>query len=149
LALALLTVGVGAVLLFAALVSISGLAILGNAIPDEVPGVARLLNIVFWSVLTLGPALTLVLVYRYGPARSAILWRWALPGTVIASIAWLVSTLAFQLYVTSIARYQSIYGSLSAIVVLQLWLMISAYILLFGAKVNAEAMRQSSAGSGG
>jgi len=149
LALALLTVGVGAVLLFAALVSISGLAFIGNAIPDEVPGAARLLNIMFWSTLTLGPALTLILVYRYVPARSVIPWRWALPGTVVAAGAWLVSTLVFQLYVTSIARYQSIYGSLSAIVVLQLWLMLSAYILLLGAKVNAEAMRQSGAGSGG
>lgn len=137
---ALLTVGAGALLLFAALLSLSGLAILGNVMPEGLPAVGRILNIVLWLTLTLGPGLALLLVYRYVPARSAIPWRWTIPGTVVAVAVWSASTLGFQLYVTNVARYDSIYGSLSAVVVLQLWFMLSAYILLLGAKVNAEAM---------
>lgn len=144
-AVALATVTAGALLLFAALVSLSGLAIIGNAMPDRVPGVSQLLHLILWLALTLGAASALVLIYRYVPARSALPWRWAVPGMLVAVAGWLGATLGFQLYVTRLARYDSIYGSLSAVVVLQLWLMLSAYILLFGAKVNAEAMRQSGA----
>lgn len=138
---ALLIVGVGALLLLAALLSLSALAILGNLMPDESPAIAGILNIVLWLTLILGPGFALMLIYRYVPARSAIAWRWTIPGTVVAIAIWLASTVAFQHYVTNVAPYDTIYGSLSAIVVLQLWLMLSAYILLFGAKVNAEAMR--------
>ena len=141
-AVALVTVVAGALLLFAALISLSGLAILGNAIPQAIPWAANAFQQVLWATLTLGPSLALLLVYRYLPARAAVPWRWALPGALFAVAAWLAATLAFQLYVTRLAHYDSIYGSLSAIVVLQIWLMLSAYILLFGAKVNAEAMRQ-------
>ncbi|PPJ77331.1 YihY/virulence factor BrkB family protein, partial [Staphylococcus haemolyticus] len=37
------------------------------------------------------------------------------------------------------------YGSLAAVVILQLWLFVSAYIVLLGAQINAEAERQTSA----
>jgi len=58
-----------------------------------------------------------------------------------AFLLWLGATLAFRLYVSQIGHYASTYGSLSAVVVFQLWLMLSAFILLFGAKLNAEALR--------
>lgn len=63
-----------------------------------------------------------------------------MPGVVVS---WMVATLAFSLNVSHVAGYASTYGSLSAVVVLQLWLMLSAYIVLFGAKVNTEAKRQA------
>ncbi|MEH6759380.1 MAG: YihY/virulence factor BrkB family protein [Parasphingorhabdus sp.] len=144
---ALGTVTAGALLLFAALLTISGLALLGKAIPAGIPGVARGIHLIMWLALTLGSALALVHIYRYVPVRAPTAWRWVIPGMLVAVASWLSATLIFQFYVTRLAQYDSIYGSLSAIVVLQLWLMLSAYILLFGAKVNAEAMRQVGIGT--
>lgn len=148
-AVALVTVAAGALLLFAALVSLSGLAILGHVITGDVPGVAQILHVILWLTLTLGAVTALLLIYRYVPARAAIRWRWAIPGTLVAVASWLAATLAFQVYVTQFARYDSIYGSLSAVIILQLWLMLSAYIVLFGAKINAEVMRQAGVGCRG
>nr|WP_253069780.1 YhjD/YihY/BrkB family envelope integrity protein [Sphingomonas sp. H160509] len=55
-------------------------------------------------------------------------------------LLWIGATSAFRFYVSHVANYASTYGSLSAVIVLLLWLMMSAYILLLGAKLNAEAM---------
>lgn len=138
---AILIVLVGAGLLLAALVSISMLALLRHAVPADLPGASRLFRLLFWGSLTAGPAASLLFTYRYAAARSPVPWRQAIPGMVVAVVLWLATTLALQTYVSRIADYRSTYGSLSAIVVLQLWLMLSAFILLLGAKINAEAMR--------
>jgi membrane protein len=57
---------------------------------------------------------------------------------VAASILWLAGSVAFTAYVPVFARYDVIYGSLAAVVVLQLWLYASAFILLLGAQLNVE-----------
>nr|WP_246352438.1 YihY/virulence factor BrkB family protein [Sphingomonas xinjiangensis] len=131
----------GAGLLLSALVSISALALIQNLVPKNLPGATEAFNLLLWGSLTLGPVVALVLTYRYAAARAPVPWLWVLPGTVSAVLLWLGATLAFRFYVGRIVSYGNTYGSLSAVVVLQLWLMLSAYIMLFGAKVNAEALR--------
>ena len=143
---AFVTVVGGALLLLGALLSMSALAIVTRLFPSDMPATMAVFRAIFWGSMTIGPAVALLLVYRYVPARGAIAWRWVLPGTMFGTLAWFAATLAFSVYVTSIANYGSMYGSLSAVVVLQLWLMLSAYILLFGAKLNAEALRQAGIG---
>lgn len=56
---------------------------------------------------------------------------------------WLVATTLFRTYVAHVARFDDTYGSLAAVVVLMLWLMVSAWALLLGARLNAEAMAAS------
>ena len=138
---ALAVVAATAALLLAALVSISAMALIEDLVPHGVPGAIQAFHLVFWGSLTLGPAAALMLTYRYAAAREPIAWLWVWPGAVTAVLLWLSATLAFRVYVSRIANYASTYGSLSAVVVIQLWLMLSAFILLFGAKVNAEALR--------
>ncbi|QNE33195.1 YihY/virulence factor BrkB family protein [Sphingomonas sp. NBWT7] len=67
-------------------------------------------------------------------------WRDALPGTIAGVAIWLVATLLFRTYVAHVARFDDTYGSLAAVVVLMLWLMVSAWALLLGARLNAEAI---------
>jgi len=55
---------------------------------------------------------------------------------VLAAGAWLLSTLAFGFYVNRFGTYQSVYGTLGAVVVLLTWMWISAIIVLIGAEVN-------------
>jgi len=45
-------------------------------------------------------------------------WRFLTPGTLLAAGAWLLSTLAFGFYVDRFGTYESVYGTLSAVVVL-------------------------------
>jgi membrane protein len=81
--------------------------------------------------------------YRYGPDRANARWQWLTIGSVAATILWLVATLLFGLYVANFANYNATYGSLGAVVVLMMWLWVSAYAILIGAEINAEAERQT------
>jgi membrane protein len=63
-------------------------------------------------------------------------------GTVVAVIVWLGASLGFSFYVNYLASYSTLYGKLTAIIVLQLYIYISASIILFGAEVNEQIYRE-------
>jgi len=133
-----------AALVLTALVSLSVLAFLQSYVPDGLPGARLVSTITLFGSLTLGAGAGLILIYRYAPAaEQAIPWRHALPGTIAGVAMWLTATLLFRIYVARIARFDDTYGSLAAVVVLMLWLMVSAWALLLGARLNAEAMADS------
>lgn len=130
-----------AALVLTALVSLSVLAFLQSYVPAGLPGARLVSTVILFGSLTLGAGAGLSLIYRYAPAAGhAIAWRQVLPGTIAGVAAWLAATMVFRTYVTHVARLDDTYGSLSAAVVLMLWLMVSAWALLLGARLNAEAM---------
>jgi membrane protein len=63
-------------------------------------------------------------------------------GTVVAVIVWLGASLGFSFYVNNLASYSTLYGNLTAIIVVQLYIYISASIILFGAEVNEQIYRE-------
>lgn len=134
-----------AALVLTALISLSILAFLQSYVPDGLPGARLVSTLILFGSLTLGAGGGLILIYRYAPASQAIAWRDALPGTIAGVAMWLAATVGFRAYVSRFARFDDTYGSLSAVVVLMLWLMVSAWALLLGARLNAEAMRLSGA----
>jgi membrane protein len=79
----------------------------------------------------------LAVIYRYGPDRPNAKWRWITPGSVLATVVWLVATVGFGFYVSNFGNYNATYGSLGAVIVFLTWLYLSAYIVLLGAEVNA------------
>jgi membrane protein len=68
-------------------------------------------------------------------ARS---WRRVIPGAVVATAMWFLTTLAFGWYVTRFANYSEVYGSLGAGIALLFWLYIVSLSVLFGAEFNAQ-----------
>jgi membrane protein len=56
----------------------------------------------------------------------------------LAVLAWIAASFGFSYYVRNFAGYGAIYGSLGTVIVLLLYLFISAAVLLFGAEVNAQ-----------
>ncbi len=64
------------------------------------------------------------------------------PGAVLAVIVWVSASFGFSYYVSNFANYSATYGSLGAVIVLLLYIFISAAVLLFGAEVNAEIYQQ-------
>ena len=59
------------------------------------------------------------------------------PGVLAALIAWVALSMLFSFYVEYAARYSVIYGSIGAIIVLLLWLYLSATMLIMGAEFNS------------
>ena len=82
-------------------------------------------------------------LYRYAPNRDEAKWVWLTPGSVLATVLWLIVTIGFGLYVADFGSYHATYGSLGAAIVLLTWLYFSAYILLLGAELNCELERQT------
>ncbi|KHK91956.1 ribonuclease BN [Novosphingobium malaysiense] len=102
-----------------------------------------LFKLLTWiAAIALGSA-GFAIIMRYGPDRRPAKWRWLTPGSVVATLLWIVISFGFSLYVAYISDYNAMYGSLSAIVVFLMWLFLSAYGVLVGALLNAEIERQT------
>jgi membrane protein len=98
-----------------------------------------------WPLLFAVAMLALALIYHFGPSRERPKWRWVTPGAVIATILWVLASVLFSLYAQHFGSYNKTYGSLGAVVVLMLWLYLSAFALLLGGEINAESEHQTSA----
>lgn len=102
-----------------------------------------LFKLLTWAAaIALGTA-GFALIMRYGPDRRPAKWRWLTPGSLLATVLWILVSFGFSLYVAYISDYNATYGSLSAIVVFLMWLFLSAYGVLLGALLNAEIERQT------
>ena len=96
-----------------------------------------------WPVLMLLAGTAIAFIYRYAPSRAEPRWSWASPGAALATVVWLAGSALFSLYVEKFATYNKTYGSLGAVVVLLLWLWLSALSVLIGAELNAELEHQT------
>jgi membrane protein len=102
-----------------------------------------LVNLARWPLLAVAVMAGLAVLYRYGPSRRAPRWQWASAGAVLAMVLWVVASAGFSFYVSRFGNYNATYGAAGAIVVLLMWFLLSAYVVLVGAEVNAELERQT------
>lgn len=63
-----------------------------------------------------------------------------LPGMIAALSTWMIVSVGFSFYVENIANFSVIYGTLGAVIVLLMWLYMTAVILILGAELNAAIM---------
>ena len=99
-----------------------------------------------WTVALAGVVGLTALIYHMGtPAK--VHWLRTLPGAVMATGMWFVSTLVFGWYVTRVANYSAVYGSLGAGIALLFWLYIVFLSVLCGAEFNALVDRVETAAS--
>ncbi|GAB2671129.1 YihY/virulence factor BrkB family protein [Kribbella swartbergensis] len=116
----------------------------GAAIGDDLPGPVRVAleaaRLVLAVVLI---TVVLAVVYRVAPSRDAPRIRWVSIGAAVAMVIWLVASVGFSIYVETFGNYAKTYGSLAAVVILMLWLWLTAYAVLLGAEINAESEQQT------
>lgn len=110
----------------------------------EVPqALASALGVLRWVVLGLLAITGLAALYRWGPSRSGANWRWLTPGAAASAVLWLLGSIGFSLYVANFASYNESFGSIAGVIILLMWLWLSAYIVLLGAELNAEVEAQT------
>ncbi len=109
-------------------------------LPDTL---SALLSLSRWPILLVVLAVSLAVVYRYAPSRDQPQWRWASPGAAVAIGIWLLASIGFSVYVANFGSYSKTYGSVGAIVILMTWFYLSSYVVLAGAKLNAEMEHQT------
>lgn len=138
-----------ALLLTLGAVVVAVLALGAMVVPDTVDdsgaaGTLRLvLQIARWPVVALVAIVTLSVLYRWAPDRDAARWRWVSPGALVATLVWVVASIGFSIYTANFGSYNETYGALGAVVVLMLWLYITAYVVILGAELNCELERQT------
>lgn len=139
-----LAMTLGALLVaFVAIVAISAMGAIDTVLPASSPFVHAIVTIIAWIVAAAVMSAGVAAVYRYAPDRENARWAWLSAGSIFATVLILAATVGFGFYVSNFGSYNATYGSLGAVIVLLTWLNLSAYILLFGAELNAELEHQT------
>jgi membrane protein len=94
---------------------------------------------------TLAVILAIDLIYFFAPDAEAE-WTWITPGAVVAALLWLTASLAFRVYLQSVADFSATYGTLAGFIVVMLWFYLSGFAILVGAELNAEIDRAAAYG---
>ena len=74
-------------------------------------------------------------VYRIVPNRQYSFFD-HLPGALFTSLGWIIFSYVYSIYIDNFASSTYIYGSLTTVVLLMLWIYICMYILFMGAEIN-------------
>ena len=105
--------------------------------------VTTLLSILRWPILLVLVGSALAVLYRYAPSRRKPKWRWVTPGSLAATLLWLLASGLFSFYLGHFANYNATYGSLGALIGLLMWLWITFIVILLGAELDAEIEHQT------
>jgi membrane protein len=89
-----------------------------------------------WVLLAAIIASSLAVFYRVARSNDNPYWQWVSWGAGIASIIWLGGTTLFFLYARYLSVYSSIYNIFGSVIVLLVWLNLSAFVILLGAAIN-------------
>ena len=88
----------------------------------------------FPAIIVVGCFALLVLYAMAQDSRPRRQDLW--PGTLASLAGWVILNGAYAFYVNNIAHYSALYGSIGAVIVLLVWLNLSAIVLIMGAELN-------------
>jgi membrane protein len=103
----------------------------------------KLIQLGSFAMLVVFVILAMSVLYRFGPSRRSAQWHWVTPGSLVATVLWLIASSLFSWYVAHIASYDATYGPIGAVVGVMMWFWVSAYAVLLGAELNAELELQT------
>jgi membrane protein len=94
-----------------------------------------------WPAAILFIVVSYSLIYYCGPNLKERHWHWVTPDSAFAAILWLLASLGFRIYLHFFDTYSAVYGSLGAVMILLVWLYVTAFAFLIGGEINAEIER--------
>ena len=100
------------------------------------PRFAWLWAIVEWPLVFGLMVTALGWVYRFAPDLRRR-GSWITPGSVVATLLWVLAALGFKWYAGHFGEYQKTYGAIGGVIVALLWLYASGLAILIGAELNA------------
>jgi len=128
----LTTLAAAAISILAAVIAVATPAIankLGEPFPTLVTWlrlpVAGLLMMFLWALL------------YYVLPNVKQKFKFITPGSVVGVIIWLLASWGFSKYVSNFGKYDANYGAIGGVIVMLLWMWITAQVILLGAEINA------------
>jgi membrane protein len=95
-----------------------------------------------WLAVLAAITLVIASVYHFCPDVE-FPWRWFSPGSVLFTLGFGATTMAFSYYVARFASFDKTYGSLGAVIILLLWMYLLALFVLLGGEINAYLDREA------
>jgi uncharacterized BrkB/YihY/UPF0761 family membrane protein len=78
-----------------------------------------------------------LVIYKFLP-NTRTYWKYIWPGALLAAVLFEISKSLFITYLNNFATYDTLYGSLSPVIVFLFWTYIVALILILGAELSSE-----------
>jgi membrane protein len=94
-------------------------------------------KIVQWPLAFLMVVGGIGLIYYFAPDAEQD-WVWMTPGSLVATLLWLIGSLGFRFYTVNFANYEATYGAIGGVILLLLWFYLSGLVIVIGAEMNAE-----------
>ncbi len=95
-----------------------------------------------WALAVGFLSLAVGLLVHVAPATPQPL-PWVSLGTTIVTVWWVIVSVGFYFYLTALASYGSVFGSLASVIVVMAYLYISTTAFLFGAQLDAIIRAQA------
>ena len=118
------------------------LSVFGNSlnilIEEHVPIMKNMADWLIEARMIITPTVMLVflmLIYKFLPNRKDK-YRKQLPGAIFATIGWMVVSWVFSVYVDIFQGFSSMYGRLTTIMLIMMWLYFCMYSILLGGELN-------------
>jgi membrane protein len=96
-----------------------------------------LISYVRWLVIIALVFYSIAFIYKYAPAVEKR-WKLVSPGTILATVLCIIASLGFSYFVNEFGRYNALYGSIGAIIVLMALIFINSLVLLIGFELNVS-----------
>ncbi len=77
----------------------------------------------------------MLLMYRFLPNRKESFFH-QLPGAVFTTVGWMIISWIFSIYLDVFTGFSTMYGSMTTLVLIMLWMYFTMYIALLGGEVN-------------
>ena len=109
-----------------------------NNISDSLVG---FFNIIKWPLSIFIIYFNVKLVYIIAPAvevKSGDTTK----GAIFTTVGWTIATFIFSFYLKYFAHYDILYGNLSSIIILMMWLYMIAYIFVLGLAINTKNIKK-------
>ena len=94
-------------------------------------------NTIKWPITLIIVYLNIKLIYAVSPSKN-IKSEETTYGAAFTTIGWVIATIIFRFYLSHFARYDILYGNLSSIIILMVWMYFLSYIFVFGMAINVS-----------
>lgn len=108
----------------------------GNNIRSLVRGFVPEIIIELRTIISMGMIILFsTIVYRFFP-NNIRKWKKQIPGAVFTAFGWTFFSFIFSIYIDIFNGFSNMYGSLTTIVIIMIWLYFCMYILFMGGEIN-------------
>lgn len=101
------------------------------------------LIVIQWVVVLILLLIVFGTIYNFAPSYKSIKLIWITPGSIIGVVLWLLLSSVFRIYLSYFNTYDRTYGSLGAVIILLLWLYLTALVILIGGVINSVLKEMS------